>query len=219
MNSTTKIEEKLSYIGFQFAIGFPSSIKSEWVDIEETLIAAIYEIDDDPKMLSMICSWLKIHGKYLITDKFFKEYEVFKNYRGGCPWFNAICAYMLSIGQHKFKKGVVKQESPVYLFSKKVAESGIKLKGAFSFLEEINIFVSKSSIRIRDMDAMKPEMLAGINNQYKNRLLYGANRRADIITAIEFGMKNPYEISKKLNCSYDSAYRVFKEYFWVHGAA
>ncbi len=66
---------------------------------------------------------------------------------------------------------------------------------------------------------MKPEMLARINNQYKNRLLYGANRRADIITAIEFGMKSPYEISKKLNCSYDPAHRIFKEYFWVHGAA
>ena len=56
------------------------------------------------------------------------------------------------------------------------------------------------------------ERLIQKNLQYRNRLLFGASWRADIITAIQMGMKTPYEISKKIGCSYEPAYRIFKEY-------
>ena len=59
---------------------------------------------------------------------------------------------------------------------------------------------------------MSRELLAQRNPQYRNRLIIGPNWRADIITEIERGAKNPNQISKKLNCSYESAHRVWNDY-------
>lgn len=46
---------------------------------------------------------------------------------------------------------------------------------------------------------------------YKNRLIYGAQWRADIITAIERGAKTPTEISRMCGASYESCHRVLSE--------
>ena len=46
---------------------------------------------------------------------------------------------------------------------------------------------------------------------YKNRLIYGAQWRADIITAIERGAKTPIEISRMCGASYEPCHRVLSE--------
>ena len=57
-----------------------------------------------------------------------------------------------------------------------------------------------------------PKELAHDTQQCRNRLLYGASWRADIIAAIEQGAANPFIISKTLGCSYEPAHRIFREY-------
>ena len=74
------------------------------------------------------------------------------------------------------------------------------------------MLIAEGSLRIREDDVLPPAVLAKKNKQYRNRLLYGPSWRADIITAIENGAKNPTEISKSIGCSYEPAYRVFTEY-------
>lgn len=45
-----------------------------------------------------------------------------------------------------------------------------------------------------------------------NRVLFGCNWRADIISAIEIGAENPTEVKNRLKCSYETAHRVFNDY-------
>jgi hypothetical protein len=47
---------------------------------------------------------------------------------------------------------------------------------------------------------------------FKNRVLFGCNWRADIISCIGLGFANPSEIKRRLHCSYETAHRVFNDY-------
>jgi hypothetical protein len=47
---------------------------------------------------------------------------------------------------------------------------------------------------------------------FKNRVLFGCNWRADIISCMSLGFANPSEIKKRLHCSYETAHRVFNDY-------
>ena len=191
-------------------------------DIEETIIRACYEVENDPKVLSYLFSWLIIHHNYILTEKFLKVYKQVSLVMGESPYFIAVCAYCFNLGDHRFKKMCNKLNKPFYMGqgSEKSKKDFIKLKGAISYLQKLNIFVPTTYIRIRRGDALPPDRLAVDNLQYRNRLLYGANWRADIITAIESTEElssNPYQISKKIGCSYPSVLRVYKEYEIVYG--
>jgi hypothetical protein len=59
---------------------------------------------------------------------------------------------------------------------------------------------------------MTPEELVKVNQQYRNRYLYGPNWRADIITAIESGLTSPTQIMRRVGCSYEPAHRVWREW-------
>jgi predicted transcriptional regulator len=53
--------------------------------------------------------------------------------------------------------------------------------------------------------------VAAINVQYRNRLLYGADWRADVITAIQMGATRPATIVKWIGISYEPAHRIFED--------
>ena len=55
------------------------------------------------------------------------------------------------------------------------------------------------------MDLIKPKQ------QYRNRLIYGAQWKADINTAIENGARLPAEGSCATGASYEPCHRVFSE--------
>lgn len=207
----------LNSIGILLDIKDPlSSRKKRWVDIEKTLVASLYEFDNDSKLMGFVFSWVKVHGRHVITDKFFKEYKEFVKTRGNCPWFGALCAFALSCGLHKFKKGVIKNSKNIYL-KHASHEEIFALKGAIDYLENINIFIPNGYIRIREADILAASSLEKVHQQFRNRLLYGANWRADIVTAIEFGIENPYQIAKFLGRSYPSVRTVFIDYKIVNG--
>lgn len=210
-----ELELRLLHIGFSLSITGDVP-KKTWVDIEKTLIDACYEVDSDSRLLGLLFSWIKVHGKYLIADKFLKLYRLTSKFRGETPWFFALCSFAENEGIHKLKRGVKKQKGPVS-FRGESLNTLIEIKGAIPYLEKIGILVPEGSIRIREKDVLPSDLLLKKNKQFKNRLLYGANWRADIITAIEWGMKNPYRISKELGCSYDPANRVYREYMLVKG--
>jgi len=56
------------------------------------------------------------------------------------------------------------------------------------------------------------ERLLRGNVFFQNRVLFGSNWRADIISCIQLGFENPSEIKKRLRCSYETAHRVFSDY-------
>ncbi|OFZ26738.1 MAG: hypothetical protein A2381_17260 [Bdellovibrionales bacterium RIFOXYB1_FULL_37_110] len=186
--------------------------KSEWVDIEQTLIEACYEMPSDNRLFSLVLSWVKVHGNYLISEKLIKLYKITSKTKGESPWFNALVAFAAVECSHKFTKWVKPEKEIVYLGDKESVEGLIAIKGAIPYFEKINIMMARSSLRIRERDAFTQKELININLQYKNRYIFGPSWRADIITAIENGINNPYQIAKKIGCSYEPANRIFREY-------
>ena len=165
-------------------------------------------------MLGLLVTWLNVHGSHLIADKLFKEYEDAKLYLGETSWFNGICSYMYSQKDHRFKKGATKLAKP-HSFGNRDQSSLIKLKGAVDFLADIGISVAQSTLRIRESDILSVDELEKSNIQYRNRYIYGANWRAEIITSIQAGAQNPNQVSKMLGIARSRVGIVFKEYLQI----
>jgi hypothetical protein len=212
----SKVDElfaELESIGFRVS----HSADSQFLkvpDIERTLVKACYQVDNEGRLLGLLISWLRIHGSHVIADKFFKEYEDAKKYLGETPWFSALCAYMYSEKDHRFKRGVKKQKK-IHSFGNRDQTSLIKLKGSVDYLQEIGIMVPISALRLRDQDVLTVEELVKSNQQYRNRYIFGANWRAEIINSIQEGAENPNQISKLLGIARSRVGIVFKEYMQV----
>ncbi len=204
------LDDKLRLIGIR--LSGDHKISNEWIDIERTLIEASYEASKNNRLLSLLFSWMKVHGTYLITEKLLKVYKEISSERGENPWFNALLIFASAECSHKFSRWLKKESHHVYWGDKESAKALIELKGAYSLFKKYNIYIPESSLRIRDSDVLTPKELTKLNRQYRNRYLYGASWRADIVTAIEMGIHTPYQISKITGCSYEPANRIFREY-------
>lgn len=115
-------------------------------------------------------------------------------------------------GARKWSKLLVKPPRPICLYPVELTQSAIALKGSIPWLEAVGFLLPTGSLRIREDDVLSPVELVRRNRQFRNRYLYGASWRADIITAIQEGCTRPAAIVRRIDCSYEPAYRVFKEY-------
>lgn len=212
MDNVNDIYKRLSLIGFR--VTFKGDRNQDFVDIEKTIISSLYYIDKEGRLLGLIFSWLSIHGEHIIADKFFKEYDKAKEYLGDTPWFSGVCSFMYHNKDHRFKKGVQLLSIPHH-FRNKDQGILIKIKGSVDFLEVVGILVASSSFRLRDQDIFSVDELINSNKQYKNRFLFGANWRAEIITAIQNGLENPNQIARRLGIQRSRVSIVFNEYMKV----
>jgi hypothetical protein len=200
------LDQKLAYIGVQIIT--PNSQPPKiWTDIETTLHEATMEISHDSRLFSLLCSWVSVHGDYVIIEKLMKLQR-----KRNSPWLVALAICAANLGFHQWKRLIKKQKMEFSLVDRDLALSSIAMKGEELTFRKCGFLVPKGTIRVRASDAQTPQHLVKTNPQYRNRLLYGASWRADIITAIKQGMKTPYEIAKTLGCSYEPAHRIFKEY-------
>ena len=202
--ATPNLNTSLARIGFRISSKDIDNDTKDYVDLEETIIRALYEAKTDGRLLSLIFSWQKIFGEYLITEKFFKVRDRYEIKSGANHLINAFCAYSLHIGLHKYK---------TVQFLLREAPAAIKASGAVPWLKEINILCPNSHFILKEESIMTVKELVKFNLQFRNRLLYGANWRADIITSIQSGAKNPSQIKKIIGCSYEPANRIFKQYY------
>nr|BFD68584.1 hypothetical protein HAGR004_36060 [Bdellovibrio sp. HAGR004] len=205
MNSSA-LDRKLAYMGIQLA-NTKAGSSAEWLDLEGTLYEASLEVPHDGRLFSLLCSWVAVHGDYVIIEKLMKLQK-----KAFSPWLVAIAICAANLGFHQWKRLIKKPKEVIALGDVKLALSSIALKGEEPHFRENGFLIPKGSIRIRASDVLSQERLAKKNPQYRNRLLFGSCWRADIITAIEAGMKTPYQISKTLGCTYEPAHRIFKEY-------
>jgi hypothetical protein len=200
-------------IGMRFAGESPQAACGRDVDIERTILDITEAFPEDTRLVSVFLSWIKVHGNYVIVEKLAK----FASKRAETawennPWLSMAAAWAVECGYHKWKKLAKKMPAPVYLYPKAMSEGAITLKGAVPWLESLGFRIPQGSLRIREDDVAPPEKLVRHNLQYKNRYLFGASWRADIITAIQRGITSPAEISRVVGCSYEPAYRVSREY-------
>ena len=208
----SSLNQKLSYIGVRIVNSKDNDSKSEWIDIEETIYDATFEVENDSRLFLLLCSWVKIHGNYVVIEKFLKLQK-----KRESKWLIALAIFASSEGSHKWKRLIKKVDGQNSLSTAKAALQSISYKGEVGVFSKYGFLIAKGSIRTRESDVATPKRLIKENQQYKNRLIFGANWRADIITAIQKGYENPYRITKAIGCSYPSAYNVFKDYNFASG--
>lgn len=197
--------EKLSLIGLR-VIASATNIKN--IDIEETLYQATIECENDGRLFSLLCSWVNVHGQNVIIEKLMS----LEKKKGESPWLWALAVYACSLKFNRWKRLIKKPKNKIFLGDRDIESSLINLKGVEEVFKKTNFMIPKGALRIREKDVMSEAELAKYNVQYRNRFLYGANLRSDIITLIQLGFEKPYQISKFLNCNNESSLRVFKEF-------
>jgi hypothetical protein len=209
MNST--LNDRLRTIGFRLVVG-AGAPKGGAADIERTLLEAVEEFPRDARLASLLLSWIKVHGACVIVEKLRKlAREREASSPGSTRWLAAPAAFAVIQGDHRWKMLVRRSKEPLYLFPREVTETAVRMKGAVDWLGRVNIRVPQGSLRIREDDVLDPRALIRRNAQYRNRYVYGPCWRADIVTAIEHGLRSPAEIARATGCSYEPAYRVFRQ--------
>jgi hypothetical protein len=220
MENKFSLNQRLSLIGFRIGyseidISLTSTTCFDY-DIEETLILASYEATKDYRLLSLILSWVTVHGDYIIVEKLFKKLKSFEKYRGESHIMNMVSVQAVLSGFLKWKKWITSsKDKPMYPIKDETLVSSIEYQGLNDDFAKFGILLPKKLLRIRETDIFTIEELAKNNIQYRNRLIYGSSWRADIIAAIEFGLKNPSVIAKTIGCSYEPSHRIFNEYCLV----
>ena len=204
--SNSTLDQKLSYIGIQISLAKTVG-HIDWIDIETTLHEASLEVFQDSRLFSLLASWVSVHGDFVIIEKLMKLQK-----KQTSPWLVALAICASNLGFHQWNRLIKKQKVPLALVDVAIAKSPISIKGDEPTYSKYGFFIPVGSIRIRSIDVLSTEKLVKKNRQFRNRLLYGACWRADIITAIEKEVKNPYQIAKTIGCSYEPALRIFKEY-------
>jgi hypothetical protein len=203
------LNDKLNYIGIKVNIN--NSLENI-ADIESTFLEAAILACSDLRLASLLFSWLKIHGNYVVVEKLRKLVSKSKLSPLERNWVSAFAVYGEIHCSHKWKSLIQAPEKEAFLLPEGISKSAIKLKGSEEWLTQFRLLLPKNSLRVRSADIEPPAKLVKINRQYRNRYLYGPSWRADIITAIEEGATTPTSVMKKIGCSYEPAHRVFHEY-------
>lgn len=209
MSSTLNL--RLQSIGFLISSGSDAK-GAQNTDIERTLLDAIKDIPQDGRLASLVFSWVKVHGEFVIVEKLRKlASQREKAEPGATTWLGAVAAFAVREGDARWRILVHRPKAPATLFPKAVAESAIAIKSAEEWLKKLNYLVPTGSLRIREQDILPPRDLLRRHRQYRNRYIYGPSWRADIATAIEQGLRTPASIARAVGCSYEPAYRVFHQ--------
>lgn len=209
------LDHRLQAIGFRLALSVSAARASRHpdADIERTLIDALAELPSDRRLASLLFTWVKVHGAHVIVEKLRKLAGSARMLPGSPTiWLSALAAFAIENGDRKWSALLVKPPMPLFLYPVEFTRSAIALKGAIPWLESAGFLLPAGSLRIREDDVLSPAELIRRNRQYRNRYLYGASWRADIITAIEEGHSRPAAIVRRVGCSYEPAHRIFNEY-------
>jgi hypothetical protein len=214
MYTTPKASDyALSQIGFRQPAPIAKDIDSHRIDLEETLLAVVSEFPENHHLISVLLTWIEVHGNYVIVEKLAKLVAWSDNGVSAIPtWIVLVAAWAVQCGYHKWCMLLKPVNSPSYLFTPETSEEAIKDKGLIDWLEPLGFRLPNDSLQISENSVLTPEELIALNLQYRNRYLYGASWRADIITVIQQGLSSPTAISNELGCSYEPAHRISREY-------
>lgn len=205
--SNVSLNQKLSHIGIRLAGLTTELTEKVWIDIEETLYQASLEVESDSRLFMLLCSWVSVHGKYVVIEKLLAWQKQKES-----AWLVGLAIFAVAHKIHGWKSLIKKIEAERSLSTNQIARAAIDFKGEDNTFKNTGFLIPKGSLRIRSKDVATVLDLSRENLQYRNRLLIGSNWRSDIITAIQLGYKNPYQIAKATGCSYPSAFYTFKDY-------
>jgi hypothetical protein len=211
-----KVRKQLAAIGVQFTEEV-SELEYETADIEMALIEGAKAIfQGDLRVTNPIFSWIEKHGEYVNMERLKKLFKKDLQ-KEQIVWLHAFAFFGMHKGQTKWKILAKRQETSITLHN--VDEPTLeaiadmrqlqRIKGELEWSKGTGFVLAETSIKPAPKYALGKEQLAKLSLPFRNRLIFGANWRADIITAIQNGAKSPAEVSKRIDCSYEPAHRVF----------
>lgn len=213
------LNQKMRNLGFTVSADEHSGLSPLSFDIERDLIDIILEARGDYRVLGLLNLWFKKHADVVILEKFYKIISSRDDLTEDDPVLNFLIASAISTKHNKWKRCLkTSPRKQAYPIDPENLKAAIKIKGKNEAMAKLGILVPNDFLKTRDEKIYDQADLARHNRQYRNRLIIGPNWRADIITAIELGLENPFKISTTLGCGYESAYRVMKEYKIAHAS-
>ena len=177
-----------------------------FTDVERTLLSATQKIGEDSRLLSLLLSWVHIHGEKLNIERL-KKLEK----KNPSPWLGLLASFGVFSKQTRWKTLVSRSEILIANGSLESAKNRISFKGEEEWSKGTGFLIAKGSEPVNRKWVLPPERFALINRHYHNKLVYGSNWRADIVTAFEAGARTPTEIAKMCGSSYEPAHRVYQD--------
>jgi len=179
---------------------------------EECLVELSKLVLADPKALVLVTGAIERHA-----DIFHPEFlmKILKSTEGDS---NVIGSFLLKTKDRRFLKVIQYCHELKY----KSAKPSRTLTFAFQIGQApVDPDFAKFGLKISELNKVDEKKItkrllwAQKNIFIHNRILFGCNWRADIISAIEMGSENPTEVKNRLKCSYETAHRVFNDYMLI----
>jgi hypothetical protein len=189
----------------------------EQVDIETTLadsFVALGQGEAHLRLLNPVFTWIEVHAAAVIVEKLLKVL-VKLNEAGEDISYGALAArFALSKGHRKWAvlqsiTAASKQQKTVG--PPEMSESLLKLRGEEEWSRGSGFTLPRGVIGTDSKWTLSREALAAVNRQYRNRLIYGPQWRADIVTAVERGATTAAEASRLSGASYEPCHRILDE--------
>jgi hypothetical protein len=193
----------------------PASIQR--ADIEETLVEGAVDLGrgGDLKLLGPLLSWVAVHGSAVIIEKLVKMLRGRQASGDDIEFIGLLAAMALEHGHKRWsiiaERFAPDAARPRHVGPVDLSEPLLRLKGEEDWSKGSGFLVPKGSAAINQKWVLSRSALAKQHRQYRNRLIYGAQWRADIITAYELGASTPAEASRMTGASYEPCYRVKSE--------
>ncbi len=176
---------------------------------EECLSDLSFNLLQDPKALVLAIGAICTHSQIFHPEFFLKTIQA-----RPCD-LNVIGAILLKTQDRRFYKVIQYCREEKFMSEKPGKTLSFALKIGQT---PADVEFQEFGIQISQLDPVSEKKITKIvlflkNNLFvHNRLLFGCNWRADIISSIELGLNNPTQIKNRLGCSYETAHRVFNEY-------
>jgi hypothetical protein len=188
---------------------------------EQTIINTIKsgEFPADKKIFGLMLLWMEEYHEFIHVEQL---KSLCKNLS---PFELAILAALskkiLNHGDLRFKAIITYSKKKFGKHTPHFKEGDDKLllslKGFDEDFNEFNIKVVPLK-RDEKKKLLKREHILKNNVWLKNRLLFGANLRADFITVFTLGLaQNAYQAAKFLNCSMNASYRNWRDIVEARG--
>jgi hypothetical protein len=208
------LDEKLAAIGLMVRSDPLAKGDVGKVDIESTLGEAFIALQDEKnlRLLLPVFTWIEVHGSSVIIEKLIKILCKSAKEKQDTSLAALFAKFALLSGHKKWstvaKKFTNWPKSPRLLGPSDMAASLLSLRGEEDWAKDSGYRVAKGFLATNHKWVLSRKALAKFNHQYRNRLIYGPQWRADIITAYEQGAKTPTEASQISGASYEPCHRV-----------
>ena len=218
MGSLSNPRKLLAAIGVQF----DEKVDAEsfrTADIEQALLEGARAVfKGDLRVTNPLFTWVEKNGEYINTERLKKLLKA-DSQPESLVWIHALAFFGLSLGQHRWKILAAPQKSAVALRNTfQTSEEALedartlqRIKGELHWAQETGFTLASTSIRTSSKYALDTEPLAKLCPPFGNRLLFGPNWRADIVSAIQNGARTPKEVRLRTGCSQEPANRILRE--------